>query len=191
MSEVDIRSQIHHIVSSITPLDELEQSDIHFVLNWIKSGAEIFRLEKPAIPPTHLVVYFLIVSDEMDQVLLVDHKKAKLWLPSGGHVDLNEDPKEAVRREANEELGIDVDFLFDEPIFLTVTETVGNVVKHIDVSLWYLLKGAPHQMLDYDTDEFNQIRWFSIEEIPFEKADPHMKRCIQKMLSLKQTSQIK
>ncbi len=40
------------------------------------------------------------------------------------------DPKETVRREAKEELGIDVEFLFDEPILLTVTKTVGNVAKH-------------------------------------------------------------
>lgn len=190
MSTVNIRSQIHQIVSSMSPLDELEQDHICFVLDWIESGSEIFRIEKPATPETHLVAYFLMVSPEMDQVLLVDHKKAELWLPPGGHVDPGEDPKKTVRREAKEELGIDVEFLFDEPILLTVTKTVGNVVKHTDVSLWYLLKGTPHQILDYDPGEFNQILWFTIDEIPFEKSDPHMKRCIQKMLSLKQRSVI-
>lgn len=190
MSDVNIRSQIHQIVSSMSPLDELEQDHIRFVLDWIDSGREIFRIEKPATPDTHLVAYFIIASTEMDQVLLVDHKKAELWLPPGGHVDPGEDPKETVRREAKEELGMDVEFLFHEPILLTVTKTVGNVAKHTDVSLWYLLMGNPHRTLDYDPDEFNQIRWFTIDEIPFEKSDPHMKRCIQKMLSLKQRSVI-
>ncbi len=150
MSDVNIRSQIHQIVSSMSPLDELEQDHIRFVLDWIDSGREIFRIEKPATPNTHLVAYFVIASTEMDQVLLVDHKKAELWLPPGGHVDPGEDPKETVRREAKEKLGMDVEFLFDEPILLTVTKTVGNVAKHTDVSLWYLLKGTPHQILDYD-----------------------------------------
>ena len=186
MSDVNIRSQIHQIVSSMSTLDELEQDHIRFVLDWIDSGREIFRIEKPATPDTHLVAYFVIASTEMDQVLLVDHKKAELWLPPGGHVDPGEDPKETVRREAKEELGVDVEFLFDEPILLTVTKTVGNIAKHTDVSLWYLLMGNPHRTLNYDPDEFNQIRWFTIDEIPFEKSDPHMKRCIQKMLSLKQ-----
>ncbi len=148
----------------------------------------IISLEKPAIPDTHLVVYFVITTPEMDQILLVDHKKAELWLPPGGHVDPGEDPKEAVKREAKEELGVDVEFLFDEPVLLTVTKTVGNVTKHTDVSLWYLLKGDPHRILDYDPDEFNQIRWFTIDNISFEKSDPHMKRCIQKMQGLKQGS---
>ena len=190
MSTVNIRSEIHQIVSLISPLDRLEQDHIRFVLNWIESGREIFRIEKPATPDTHLVSYFVIASPEMDQILLVDHKKAELWLPPGGHVDPGEDPKETVRREAKEELGMDVEFLFDEPILLTVTKTVGNVAKHTDVSLWYLLKGDPHRTLDYDPDEFNQIRWFAIDKIPFEKSDPHMKRCIQKMQSLKQRSVI-
>lgn len=183
MNNVDIRSEILQIVSLMTPVDYLEQDHIHFVRNWIESGREIFRIEKPATPDTHLVAYFVIVSPEMDQVLLVDHKKAELWLPPGGHVDPGEDPKETVRREAKEELGIDAKFMFDEPILLTVTKTVGNIERHTDVSLWYLLKGDPRQVLDYDPNEFNQIRWFGIDKIPFEKSDPHMKRFIQKMLS--------
>ncbi len=33
----------------------------------------------------------------------------------------------------------------------------------------------------YDINEFNQIHWFWIDEIPFEKSDTHMKRFLQKM----------
>jgi 8-oxo-dGTP diphosphatase len=179
---VDIRSEIHQIVSAIRPLDNQEDQHIQLVLDWIESGNEIFRIEKPATPDTHLVSYFVIFSSERDQVLLVDHKKAELWLPPGGHVDPGEHPKETVRREAMEELGIDAEFLFDEPLLLTVTNTVGKTAKHTDVSLWYALKGNPSQILDYDSDEFHQIRWFGIDEIPFEESDPHMKRFMQKML---------
>jgi len=172
MSTVDIRSEIHQIVSAMRPLDSLEEQHIRFVLDWIESGNEIFRIEKPATPDTHLVSYFVIVSPNMDQILLVDHKKAELWLPPGGHVDPGEDPKGTVRREAKEELGINAEFLFDEPLLLTMTKTVGAVAKHTDVSLWYLLKGDPSQVLDYDPNEFHQIRWFGIDEIPFEKSAP-------------------
>lgn len=182
MSTANIRSEIHQIISKVRPLDNLENQHIRFVLNWLESGSEIFRLEKPATPDTHLVSYFVIVSSEMDQILLVDHKKSGLWLPPGGHVDPGENPKETVRREAREELGIDAEFLCEEPLLLTVTKTVGNIPKHTDVSLWYLLKGDPSQVLNYDQNEFHQICWFGIDEIPFEKSDPHMKRFIEKML---------
>lgn len=182
MNTANIRSEIHRIVSLMSPFDGLELDHIRFVLDWIESGSEIFRIEKPATPDTHLVSYFVIASPEKDKILLVDHKKAELWLPAGGHVEAGEVPKETVRREAKEELGIEAEFLSDEPIFLTVTKTVGNIAKHTDVSLWYLLKGDPNQALDYDLNEFHQIRWFGIDEIPFGKSDPHMKRFIDKML---------
>lgn len=181
MNTIDIRSEIHQIVSSMIPFDNLEKEHIHFVLDWIESGRDLFRIEKPATPDTHLVSYFVIVSPGMDQMLLVDHKKARLWLPPGGHVEPGEDPQETVRREAMEELGIVPEFLIEEPLFLTVTETVGDLAKHTDVTLWYLLRGNPNQILDYDPNEFHQIRWFTIDEIPFEKSDPHLKRFLEKM----------
>lgn len=182
MSKEDLRKKIHRLISSMNPLDSIEKEHIRFALDWIESGSEIFRIEKPATPDIHLVSYFVLASPEMNQILLVDHKKAELWLPPGGHVDPGEDPKETVRREAKEELGIDAEFLFDEPLLLTVTKTVGNVARHTDVSLWYLLKGDPSQVLDYDPNEFHQIHWFGINEIPVDNTDPHMKRFIEKML---------
>ncbi len=184
MSPVGIRAEIHEIISSITPLDHTEQEHIHFVLDWIASGSEIFRIEKPANPDTHLVSYFVIASPEMDQILLVDHKKAALWLPPGGHVEPGENPKETVKREAKEELGIEAEFMCDEPIMLTVTKTAGKVGRHTDISIWYLLKVNPWRTLNYDHAEFNQICWFKMSEIPFEKSDPNMPRFLQKISGL-------
>lgn len=182
MKTVDIRDRIWNAISAIRPLDDTERQHIDFVLNWIQSGVEIFRIEKPASPPIHLVSYFLIFSPEQSKILLVDHKKAELWLPPGGHVEQGEDPKETVLREAKEELGIEAEFLFEEPLFVTVTKTVGNVAQHTDVSLWYVLKWNPDEPMTYDKDEFHQIRWFEINEIPFERSDPHLRRFIEKMI---------
>lgn len=181
MKTMDIRDEIRHSVAIIQPIDSLEKQHIDFVVHWIESEAEIFRIEKPATPPMHLVSYFLVFSSGHFKVLLVDHKKAELWLPPGGHVEPCEHPRETVIREAKEELGIDAKFLFEDPLFVTVTETVGNVIQHTDVSLWYVLKGNSDDPLIYDESEFNQIRWFEIDEIPFEKSDPHLRRFIKKM----------
>lgn len=43
-----------------------------------------------------------------DAVLLRKHDKYKMWLPPGGHIELDEDPSEAAIREAKEEVGLDV-----------------------------------------------------------------------------------
>lgn len=176
-----VRSEIQQLVAELEPFDDIEQEHIDFVLKWIESGCEIFRRAKPATPETHLVSYFVVVSPELDQILLVDHKKSGLWLPPGGHVEPDEDPIETVRREAKEELGIEAEFLFDEPLMVTVTGTVGNVARHTDVSLWYVLQGDPKVSLNYDADEFNQIRWFKTHEIPYNLSDPHMQRFMNKL----------
>lgn len=179
-----VRHEIYCTISSLSPFDEIEQKHISFTKNWIESGAEIFRTAKPATPNPHLVAYFLLIDSSANQVLLVDHKKAGLWLPAGGHVEPNEHPRETVKREILEELGIEADFMMVDPLFLTVTKTVGQSAGHTDISLWYILNGCSSVAYAFDTEEFVQIRWFSSDQIPYNQSDPHMKRCIDKLCSL-------
>jgi 8-oxo-dGTP pyrophosphatase MutT (NUDIX family) len=176
-----LRNAIRNLVSSIAPIDDLEKDHLAFVLSWIDTGTELFRIHKPANPPIHLVSYFLVFDPDNSSILLVDHKNAGLWLPSGGHVEKDEHPRDTVLRECTEELGIEADFIWDEPYFLTVTQTVGTVEEHTDVSFWYLLKGRSTQSLNFDREEFHGIKWFTLNEIPYERTDPHMKRCMDKL----------
>ena len=180
---IEIRNEIKELVSSIIPLDQIEKEHIEFVKEWIESGSEIFRIAKPDTPKTHLVSYFVLVDPSTNELLLVDHKKSDFWLPAGGHVEVGEHPMETVKREIQEELGIEADFLFDDPLFVTITETTGNVAKHTDVSLWYMLRGNREEPLEFDAEEFHQIRWFHPDEIPYERTDPHMRRFLNKITS--------
>jgi 8-oxo-dGTP diphosphatase len=174
-----VRTDIRHIISKVIPLDEIEANHIEFSLHWIDSGAGLFRVAKPATPDPHLVSYFLLVDG--DYVLLVDHINAELWLPTGGHVEPDENPHETVVRELNEELGVNAEFLDDAPPFITVSETVGKTSGHTDVSLWFALKGSRTQKYDYDSSEFHSVRWFHHETIPFERADPNLGRYLKKL----------
>ena len=174
---------IHKLVASIPSFDEIEREHQHDVLNWIDSGAELCRLEKPASPPKHLVSYFILLDIAKQTLLLVDHKKALLWLPTGGHVEPGEHPADTAHRELNEELNVRLPLLQPDPLFLTVTETIGTTAGHVDVSLWYVFTADSSVTYDYDTDEFNEIRWFPISELPLERSDPHMKRFCQKLMT--------
>jgi 8-oxo-dGTP diphosphatase len=173
--------RIHAIVSQIKPFDTLERNHIEDTLAWIESGAPLFRIEKPDVPNKHLCSYFVLLDESVSKVLLVDHKKSLLCLPPGGHVDADEDPKERARRECLEELRIQADFWCDSPLFLTSTVTVGLTAGHIDVSLWYVLKGNHHHTYTFDPQEFNGVRWFGFDEIPYERSDPHMRRFMNKL----------
>lgn len=175
----DIRNAIRAEVSSIEACDALELAHRDDTLAWIDSGAELCRIHKPATPPKHLVSYFVLVDG--DHVLLVDHKKAELWLPTGGHVEPGEHPRSTVARELAEELKLALDEPPEAPLLLTVSETVGTTAGHTDVSLWYVLKGDRHARLDFDTEEFHSVRWFHFDDAPLDRSDPHLSRFLRKL----------
>jgi len=181
----DVRASIENTIRGITPLDSIESQHIAETLQWINSGEQLFRVQKPDIPAKHLVSYFVLLDQVQQKILLVDHKKACLWLPSGGHVEIDELPHVTVQRECEEELGIKANFYCSEPIFLTSTITVGLTAGHTDVSLWYVLNGDADAPLIFDKEEFNSVKWFDFIDIPFEQSDPYMQRFMQKLKSHK------
>lgn len=174
-----MRDKIRKEVELIQPLDELEQESKLNVLAWIDSGAELCRLRRPATPPKHLISYFVVVDD--DHLLLVDHINAELWLPTGGHVDPGEHPRDTALREAKEELSLDGEFLKEGPVFVTVTETVGKTAGHTDVSLWYVLRGDRRANLLINDSEFHEARWFHKNDVPLNQTDKHMSRFLKKL----------
>lgn len=179
MQTPPLRARVRTEIAGISPLDATEQDVISDALDWLDSGAEIFRLEKPATPPKHLVSYFLLV--DRDHILLVDHIKSGLWLPSGGHVEPGEHPRETVDREIVEELGIEARYASPDPQFITATTTVGSTPGHVDVSLWYVVLGDRREPLDYDRSEFIQVRWFHRDHVPQEGCEPELGRFLAKI----------
>lgn len=172
---------LEKILTSLSPLDALEKQHIQETLVWIRSGDPLYRIQKPDVPPKHLVSYFVIFDAPQEKILLGSHIKSGLWLPPGGHVEIDEHPKTTVIRECLEELSIPAIFWKEDPIFLISTLTVGLTAGHTDVSFWYVLKGNVTQKFIYDKKEFNAIHWFNWEDIPYEKSDPHMQRFIAKL----------
>ena len=183
-----MRTKILQLISNIKPYDKLEEEHITNTINWINSGEEIFRIEKPDVPPKHLVSYFVLIDIEKKKILLMDHINAGLWLPSGGHIELNEHPKTTVGREIMEELHLPADFISENPFLITQTTTINIGAGHTDVSLWYLLNGNSEEEISFDKIEFNGYKWFGFSEIletEKTKLDPHMHRFIEKLLSFK------
>jgi 8-oxo-dGTP diphosphatase len=180
-----MRDRIAETVAAIEPQDEVEREHRDSTVQWIRSGAPIFRTKKPDVPPRHLVSYFALIDEQREKMLLVDHKLAGLWLPSGGHVEPDEDARATVVRELAEELSLAADFMQPGPLFVTVTRTVGGDGGHTDVSLWYLLRGdSTGGAIEFDRGEFHGVRWFGFDEIPFERSDPHMRRFVAKLRAL-------
>ena len=176
------RDELAGIVAAIAPCDDIETAHRADVLAWIDSGAEIYRLEAPATPPKHLVVYAVIVDEARSSVFLIEHRKAGLWLPTGGHVDPGEHPFAAARRELLEETGRTLPALSDTPLLLTVTETVGNTVqRHTDVTFWYGFTAAPEERFILDPEECGKGSWFDADALGGIACDPHLARFMRKV----------
>ena len=177
-----MRTQIRLEITSIAPQDATEANHIADALAWIDSGAELFRLAKPATPAKHLVAYFAVVDE--GNILLVDHKNAQLWLPAGGHVEPLEHPRNTVVREMREELGFAPAHEILAPLMVTCSTTVGLTAGHVDVSLWYVVHAPREQKISFDETEFNTVEWFALAQVPLHRSDPHLGRFIAKLNSI-------
>lgn len=165
------------LISALTPRDALEAAHQADALAWLASTDDVYRRVKPATPPKHLVSYVVPTDPETGDILLVDHRNAKLWIPPGGHVDPGEHPAATAARELSEELG--VTGAAPLPTFLTVTVTVGVDAGHTDVSLWFPAAVRRDELLRVDEGEFAGVRWWSRTELTAASPDrfePHLGR---------------
>jgi len=176
-----MRQQIRDEIAAIIPLDDVEAAHRADALAWVDSGASLCRTGKPATPPKHLVAYFAVIDGS--GVLLVDHRNAELWLPTGGHVEPGEHPRTTVVRELLEELGFAAAHDISAPLMITCTTTVGQTAGHTDVSLWYAVRAERAQPIRFDEGEFKAVRWFDFEAVPHERSEPHLRRFLEKLVA--------
>ncbi|MFA6193632.1 MAG: NUDIX domain-containing protein [Parcubacteria group bacterium] len=187
----EIKDKISDLIRRVKPFDEIEQKHIGDALEWILSGAEIFKIKSPDVPPKHIVSYSLLFDPEEKKILLLNHRKALLLLASGGHVEKNEMPAETAKRELVEELGIDPKPILENsgaPFFISQVKTVGLTAGHIDVDLWYIFEGDSTRPINDQAEEFVRefagYQWLALDEIlsmPLEKFDPNMHRFVKKL----------
>jgi 8-oxo-dGTP pyrophosphatase MutT (NUDIX family) len=121
--------------------------------------------------PAHLTASALVMSARRDEVLLVLHTKAGLWLQPGGHCE-PEDPTllTAALREATEETGIEGLVLSAAPVRLdrhAAPCRPGVVDHHLDVQY---LAIAPSRAIPRSGAETLDVAGFRCDDLP-EPAD--------------------
>lgn len=113
---------------------------------------------------------------ENQKVLLIYHHKLQKWLPPGGHVETNETPAEAAKREVKEETGLEIAFISQENLFIDCWNA-----KSIERPYLCLLEEIPayrdipaHQHIDFiylaqpiekHSSPSNDYRWFSWDDL--------------------------
>jgi 8-oxo-dGTP pyrophosphatase MutT (NUDIX family) len=114
-----------------------------------------------------------VVND--DAVLLRLHDKYKIWLPPGGHVELDEDPAEAAVREVQEEVGLTIKLAGDTEPMLSDTEREVLVPRFINrhrineshehVSFIYFAESSTRTIVQGQTEISDKIKWFTRGEL--------------------------
>lgn len=117
-----------------------------------------------------------------DAVLLRRHEKYLKWLQPGGHIELDEDPEEAVAREAKEETGLTIalagavpDCPAEEkggegfknlrsPRFLNIHK-VRPDSDHRHCDFIYFATSATRELSPREEEKHNEMRWFTREEL--------------------------
>jgi 8-oxo-dGTP pyrophosphatase MutT (NUDIX family) len=182
------RTDINAILDHIEPMDDLEMATIERVRGWLAEGRPLFRKRKPDVPPEHLVSYCVVIDRARESILLMCHRRAGLWLPTGGHAEMDEDLHAAAGRELAEELGpraAMVATVADMPLFITATRTRG-AGSHTDISLWYVVAGDERMWLEPDPAEFSAHRWVPwqrVLELDPADIDPEMPRFMTKLMA--------
>jgi len=128
------------------------------------------RLSIDEDPVSHISTYFPAVDFSVKKVFIGHHKKADRWLFNGGHIDRGETVAQTLKREVNEEWGLNIDDLdITSPEFLTITEIAKNSVRpckaHYD--LWCFVsvdKDNFNPLEEKLFEEFYEIKWKSVGE---------------------------
>lgn len=117
------------------------------------------------------VVTVFIIHD--NKVLLVKHPRYGKWIPMGGHIELDEDPEEALYREIQEETGLEVEILSNKPAFDDSEAKPILTPHYIDahdanpphkhIALVYFARATNNQHIK--SDEHDELKWFTEQEL--------------------------
>jgi len=135
-----------------------------------KENLEGGKLTRDENQTHHFCAYFAGCDYKNKLVFIGHHKKSGLWLFNGGHIDEGEILSEAVKREIDEEWGLDIkDLNVSEPSLLTIAE-INNPTKqtcrlHLDI--WHFVNAEkdyfnPNQ--EKLAEEFHLTEWMDIEK---------------------------
>lgn len=118
--------------------------------------------------PDHVTAGVLVLSADLDRVLLNLHRKARQWFHFGGHCeDGDATLVQAARREGLEESGLANLRLTGTPVELSEHSVPfcapGQVVQHLDVR--YAAR-VPDGVEPAVSDESLEVRWWHLDDLP-------------------------
>lgn len=138
---------------------------------WASAPRSIRRLLVWLGEPHFIVTVAAAIFDEDGKILLCDHvfRRGASWGMPGGFLLKGEDPEEAIRRELQEELGI-------EPVELSLV-LVRTFPETRQLEIIY--RCAINEVPRVESVELREVAWFPIDTLPPVTRD--QKRLIERV----------
>jgi 8-oxo-dGTP pyrophosphatase MutT (NUDIX family) len=114
----------------------------------------------------HVTASALVMDEDRSRVLLTLHPKVGRWLQLGGHCEVGDASfRDAVRREAVEESGIDDVTVSATPLRLDrhPVPCGGQMSEHLDVEYLALVPKNAQAVMSEESDD---LQWFAVTALP-------------------------
>lgn len=140
----------------------------------------------------HLTASAIIMSEDMQAILLIRHKVLRRWIVPGGHFEMTDGClSETARREANEETGLQVKpisleggtALIDIDIHDIPKNPSKNEEAHYHFDFRYLMYANEVNSLSVESREIEDYQWIQLNEIEISDSLQH---ALRKLISLYQ-----
>ena len=171
-------------IATLTPFDETEFSHQQAMLSFVERHDDFY---KRTLVTGHITGSAWIINPAHTHALMLHHKKLDRWLQPGGHVEQEVDVLDTALREAREETGISdlrvvKDAVFDIDIHTIPENRKEREHQHYDIR--YLLE-AELNAIPAASDESNDVKWFTLDEIATINDDASIQRMIAKTIALR------
>lgn len=135
------------------------------------------------MPHIHDLIDFTIAAYIVhdNKILFIHHKQLNKWLPIGGHIELNEDPEQALFREIEEETGLhqnEITVLTPKPNFESLEQKylytpnlldihkISDTHRHIGI-IYFIHANTSEVKLEKEAH--HEIHWLSIKDLSSKK----------------------
>jgi 8-oxo-dGTP pyrophosphatase MutT (NUDIX family) len=157
--------------------------------NLLSAGEPFART---SFDPGHFTASAFVLSPERDAVVLIFHKKLRIWVQPGGHAEpADTSLSAAARREVSEEIGV-FDLLSDSsdleegdleaPIFDVDVHPIPArrdepAHEHFDVRFRFTARSRALRA----SDEVEGARWVPLSEVHTLASDESVQRAVRKL----------